>query len=125
MAWDKTIKVWNIETGYPIHTLEGNNQIILNLVSLDNGCIASGSYDKIIRIWDIKNATLKYNLNQPSSNGVTFSYQLTFAYLENCLLPSSSDDSIIYIWDTKNGILKFQLEFNYFGSNTRKIVLVC
>jgi WD40 repeat protein len=51
---DKTIRIWNIETGRCLKTLSGHDEEITVLrLSLDGLRIISGSADKMIRIWEV------------------------------------------------------------------------
>ena len=53
---DKTIKIWKISNDdiiTHIKTLEGHNDSVCQVIPLTNNIIASGSWDKTIRIWDI------------------------------------------------------------------------
>lgn len=50
---DKTIKIWDINTGQCLQTLEGHTEDILSLVFIDDTTLASGSRDGTIRIWNI------------------------------------------------------------------------
>jgi len=49
-SYDKSICIWNITTGENIKTLEGHNESVSSLADLKNCYLASGSYDKTIRI---------------------------------------------------------------------------
>ena len=49
---DKTIKIWDINSGECLKTLEGHTNVVMSVFAKDN-LIISGSYDKTIRIWDI------------------------------------------------------------------------
>jgi WD40 repeat protein len=50
---DKTIKIWNTETGKVIHTLYGHNNWITDLKILPDDTLASGSLNKTIKIWQV------------------------------------------------------------------------
>ncbi len=60
---DKTIKLWDVETGNKIHTFTGHGikmrmDIIVGTIyslafSPDNTKLASGSEDKTIKLWDV------------------------------------------------------------------------
>ena len=59
---DKTIKIWNIETGCVIKTLDGHTSFVLALKVLPNGYLISGSYDCTIKFWDVETGTVKHDL---------------------------------------------------------------
>ncbi len=48
---DKTIKIWNIDTGECLKTLKGHKDDVRCLMSLDSDTFVSGSWDKTIKIW--------------------------------------------------------------------------
>ena len=52
---DRTIRVWNIETGETIATLEGHrSEVTAVSLSPDNTQIVTGSWDDTVRIWNIR-----------------------------------------------------------------------
>jgi len=75
-SYDKSIKVWNLETGEEIKTLIGDNKIACVAISNDGKYIISGGLDNRIRVWnldkgyDIKNCRghLDYVLSVVISN---------------------------------------------------------
>ena len=54
-AGDETIKIWKINATSLTHlqTLEGHTKSVNQVISLSNDVIASGSYDKTIKIWEV------------------------------------------------------------------------
>jgi energy-coupling factor transporter ATP-binding protein EcfA2 len=58
-SYDKTIKVWNLETGKEIRTLNGHSNTV-NSVSFspDGKTLASGSHDKTIKLWNLSELEL-------------------------------------------------------------------
>src|SRR5258706_15232019 len=57
---DKTIRVWQLDSGRLLHTLEGHTASITSLaVTPDGRSIVSGSLDKTIRVWDINSGILE------------------------------------------------------------------
>jgi len=52
---DKTIKLWDVQTGGVVKTFYGHTNWVLSVsISADHTTIASGSNDKTIRLWDIQ-----------------------------------------------------------------------
>ncbi len=52
-SWDKSIKIWERETGNQIQTLKGHSSGVTSVAfSKDEKYIISGSDDKSIKIWE-------------------------------------------------------------------------
>ena len=49
---DKTIKIWNPDTGAEISTLKSHTGYVNSVAILSNGNIVSGSQDTTIKIWN-------------------------------------------------------------------------
>ncbi len=70
---DKTIRVWDRESGTQIQELKGHNFSVNSVaISSDNKFIVSGSDDKTIRVWERESGTLiveyLYNSNIDKNN---------------------------------------------------------
>ena len=51
-SWDRTIKIWDLETYQKIRTLEGHGSWVNSVaVSDDKKHIISGGFDGIVRLW--------------------------------------------------------------------------
>ncbi len=50
---DHTIKVWNLETGQCLNTLNDHNDTVRCLKLLPNGKLVSGSDDKTLKVWNL------------------------------------------------------------------------
>ena len=49
---DSTGKIWEVDTGACVATLDGHEDGVSSLAALDGGLLASGSVDRTIKIWD-------------------------------------------------------------------------
>ncbi|MGH9938119.1 MAG: WD40 repeat domain-containing protein [Blastocatellia bacterium] len=50
---DKTVRVWEVESGRCLATLEGHTSAVLGVaVTADGRRIVSGSDDKTVRVWE-------------------------------------------------------------------------
>lgn len=91
---DKTIKIWHLQTGELIRTLEGHKDGVYTIaLSDDEQIIASGSADKTIKLWHLETGELLSTFTG-HSNTVT---AVVFADKGNTLF-SGSLDKTIKIW---------------------------
>jgi WD40 repeat protein len=88
---DKTIKIWDLNSGKRLKTLTGHNSGIYSL-AVSEGKLLSASADRTIKIWDINNGNLVCTL-LGHNNHV---YSLSAA---NRIFASASLDKTIKIWD--------------------------
>ncbi|MBW4510083.1 MAG: WD40 repeat domain-containing protein [Scytonematopsis contorta HA4267-MV1] len=95
---DKTIKVWQLETGELIHTLQGHRDGVYAVaLSPDNQIIASGSADKTVKLWHLESGELLGTF-AGHANTVT---AVNFCQSGQTLV-SASLDKTIKIWQKKN-----------------------
>lgn len=91
---DRTIKLWHLETGASIRTLEGHTGAIYSIaISPDCKTIASGSEDKTVRLWHLETGELigTFTGHTEQVNAVAFSR-------DGQTLVSGSHDKTIKIW---------------------------
>jgi WD40 repeat protein len=51
-SWDKTIKIWDVQTGLEVQTLVGHDRSIYSIAfDSSGGWLASGSEDGKINLW--------------------------------------------------------------------------
>ena len=73
-SFDKTIKIWNINTGEELKTLVGHSSFVTTVsITPDGSKIISGSEDKTIKIWNINTGEKLKTLIGHSSDITTVS----------------------------------------------------
>ncbi|MEO7841921.1 MAG: tetratricopeptide repeat protein, partial [Anaerolineales bacterium] len=101
---DDTIKLWNVQTGELVRTLEGHNgyRVASVAFSPDGSLLASGSTDDTVRLWQVSDGSLVRTLEGHSApvNSVAFSP-------DGSLLASTDDysSSDVRIWQVSDGTL--------------------
>ncbi|MEH1894217.1 MAG: AAA-like domain-containing protein [Nostoc sp.] len=94
-SWDKTIKLWNRETGKEITTLRGHSDKVYSVVfSPDGKTLASASRDKTMKLWNLDTGKEITTLRGHSDKvfSVVFSP-------DGKTLASASDDKTIKLWN--------------------------
>lgn len=103
---DRSIRLWDTETGAWLRTLEGHSNWV-NSVDFDptGHTLASGGGDRVVRIWDVNGGRLVRTLDghQDLVNGVTFDPS-------GRTLASASHDCTVKLWDATSGQLLRTLE---------------
>jgi WD40 repeat protein len=71
-SWDRTVKVWDANSGMCLQTLEGHSSTVSSVVfSHDSMRLASASHDGTVKIWDASSGlclqTLEWNGDSVSS----------------------------------------------------------
>ncbi|KAE8131510.1 hypothetical protein BDV38DRAFT_288620 [Aspergillus pseudotamarii] len=98
---DKTIKLWDAQTGQQLRTLEGHSYWVNSVAfSPDSQIIVSGSRDKTIKLWDATVGRQLYTL-QGHSDSI---YSVVFSP-DGQTIASGSADKTIKLWSTKTGQL--------------------
>ena len=83
---DKTVRLWDAESGEAVATLEGHSHSVNSVVfSPDGKRVASGSWDKTVRLWDAESGEAIITLE-----GYIDSRQLTFSPNGSLLEPSNT-----------------------------------
>ncbi|GAP98886.1 WD40 repeat domain-containing protein [Leptolyngbya sp. NIES-2104] len=63
---DRTIKVWNIETGTILNTLSGHTDVVRSLALTADRTLISGSGDRTIKLWNLQTNQLIQTLDHGS-----------------------------------------------------------
>ena len=91
---DKTIKIWDANTGQCLKTLEGHTNSVRSVAySPDGTKFISGSYDYTIKIWDANTGECLETLEGHSGSVKSVSYSP-----DGKNIISGSDDKTIKIW---------------------------
>ena len=54
-CWDKTVRLWDVETGKEMRKLEGHTQQVWSVaLSPDGKRALSGGADKTLRLWQVE-----------------------------------------------------------------------
>ncbi|MFN5138361.1 MAG: NB-ARC domain-containing protein [Pseudanabaena sp.] len=96
---DRTIKLWDVNTGKLLKTLQGHRSWIWEIaISPDSKFLASGSYDHTVKLWDLESGECLQTLQgHPSSVlSVRFSH-------DGKTLFSSGYDQIVKHWELETG----------------------
>ena len=107
-SWDKSIKIWNINSGNLVYTFNssngGHSDWVLPLAYLSNGYLASGSFDNTVKIWNLRTGRLVFTFDEKKD--VHIKNVNTLVALHDGLFASGSDDTTIRVWNTTTGTLK-------------------
>jgi WD40 repeat protein len=98
-SFDKTIKLWQLDTGTEIYTLgERLKGVFALAVSPDGQLLASGSWDETIELWNLETGSLLYNLSQHKA-----SVRALAIAPDSKTLISGSFDQTIVLWSLPDG----------------------
>ncbi|KAJ3072038.1 hypothetical protein HDU98_004403 [Podochytrium sp. JEL0797] len=107
---DKTIKVWDIETGACIHTLFGHEDGVMCVAS-DTLRIVSGSHENVVMVWDLESGKLMHSMKMATVLGpggariVEDEQEMGVGGIVNCCAVSDtkimtgSEDGVVRIHD--------------------------
>ncbi len=98
-SWDKTVKIWDLETGADVLTLRGHGGVISSVAFSPHGdTIATASWDKTLRLWDAVDGRCTATLQ--GHTGVVTAVQ--FSPSGNILV-SGGWDKTVRFWNAKDG----------------------
>ncbi|MDJ0898785.1 MAG: hypothetical protein QNJ55_08230, partial [Xenococcus sp. MO_188.B8] len=98
-SFDRTIKLWNVETGQEIRTLQGHDGSVWSVsFSPDGTILASGSSDDTIKLWNVETGQEIRTLQR--HDGSVFSVSFS---PDGTILASGSFDRTIKLWNVETG----------------------
>jgi WD40 repeat protein len=96
---DKTLKVWDLETGSMVRTLEGHSRPVYGVAVFPDGRrVVSASSDRTLKIWDLETGRVLQTL-LGHSDGIG---HVTLAP-DGLRVVSSSWDKTLRVWDLQTG----------------------
>ncbi|NER20383.1 MAG: hypothetical protein F6J96_06610 [Symploca sp. SIO1C2] len=96
---DKTIKLWDVETGEEITTLSGHDDSVRSISFSPNGkTLASGSSDYTIKLWDVETGE-----EITSLPGGSWNIDVSFNPDGKILASTYNKDFTIKLWDVETG----------------------
>jgi hypothetical protein len=99
--WDKTVTLWDLETGTLIHSLKGHPSPVLTLaISPDGKMLASAGYNTKVDLWDLETYSLIRTLtgHKDAVNSIAISP-------DGKTLASASTDKTVKVWDLETDTL--------------------
>ncbi len=100
-SFDKTIKLWQLDTGLVIHTFDDHPKGVFALaVSPDGKLLASGSWDEMIKLWNLDTGVLIHNLTEHHASVRSLAISS-----DSQTLISGSFDQTIKLWHLADGVV--------------------
>jgi WD40 repeat protein/tetratricopeptide (TPR) repeat protein len=101
---DKTVRVWDLESGACLRTLEGHRGSVTSIsVTPDGRHAVSGSEDHTVRLWDLENGACLRILDGGSVDSVSVTPDGRRAV-------SGGKDKTLRVWDLESGSCLRELE---------------
>ncbi|KAF7359518.1 hypothetical protein MSAN_01294800 [Mycena sanguinolenta] len=94
-SYDRTVRVWNLETGVEIHCLKGHTRAVRAL-QFDDAKLITGSMDHTLKVWDWRRGKCIRTLTGHTEGIVCLNFDLN-------VLVSGSVDSTIKVWNLRTG----------------------
>ncbi|KAF8892699.1 quinon protein alcohol dehydrogenase-like superfamily [Infundibulicybe gibba] len=94
-SYDRTVRVWNLETGAELHCLRGHSRAVRAL-QFDDAKLITGSMDSTLRVWDWRRGTCIRTLHGHTEGVVCLNF-------DSNVLASGSVDSTIKVWNLRTG----------------------
>ena len=95
-SWDKTVRLWDVETEQLLHILTGHTNDVTSVTFSPNGqTLASGSWDGTIRLWQPHTGGYKKTLIDHNGGIGTIAFSP-----DGKMLASASAEQTVRLWNT-------------------------
>ena len=94
-SYDRTVRVWNMDTGEQLHCLMGHHSHVRAL-QFDEVKLITGSMDRTLKVWDWRKGHCIRTLTGHSEGVVCLNY-------DSNVLASGSVDSTVRVWNLRTG----------------------
>ncbi|KAI0637335.1 WD40-repeat-containing domain protein [Trametes polyzona] len=94
-SYDRTARVWNLETGAEVHTLVGHTRAIRAL-QFDAAKLITGSMDHTMRVWNWRTGQCVKTLEGHTEGVVCLNF-------DSNVLASGSVDTTVKVWNFRTG----------------------
>ncbi|KAJ3932940.1 MAG: F-box/WD repeat-containing protein pof1 [Lentinula lateritia] len=94
-SYDRTVRVWNLETGVELHCLKGHTRAIRAL-QFDDVKLITGSMDMTLKVWDWRRGRCIRTLTGHTEGVVCLNF-------DSNVLASGSVDATIKVWNLRTG----------------------
>ncbi|ETO30353.1 hypothetical protein RFI_06771 [Reticulomyxa filosa] len=117
-SWDKTIRIWDIETTKQFNVFEGHESYVCSVKYGSNelmNTILSGSSDDNVRLWDIRcgKQVQKFNGHKNEVYSVEYSpFVIKNSIGNSNVICSGSIDNTIRFWDIRSNKEEFYIKGN-------------
>ncbi|MBD1865033.1 MULTISPECIES: WD40 repeat domain-containing protein [Trichocoleus] len=96
---DKTVKLWDVESGKALRTLPGHADFVHSVsFSPDGKTLATGSGDNTVKLWDVESGKVLRTL--PGHAGYVTSVSFS---PDGKTLATGSGDNTVKLWDVESG----------------------
>lgn len=94
-SYDRTVRVWNIETGLEVRCLRGHTRAVRAL-QFDEAKLITGSMDRTIRVWNWRSGECIRTLEGHTEGVVCLNF-------DSNVLASGSVDTTVKVWNFRTG----------------------